>query len=401
VSRFASYRVGVNTIEAPWRTHGGPPVSVRRFVLPFLVGVLQIIGTFSAARFQPGRRSLDLLAVILLVLGPAALNFRRRYPIGVLAFTLAVTAIYWVLDYPRGPVFVSMIVAFFAAQMAKQRIAAILSLVIGYFSFVWLPYLVGKEPAPDWEKVLGAAAWLLVLFTISEIARSRRERAIEYERTRAEETKRRASEERLRIARELHDVLAHNISLISVQAGVALHLMDDRPEQAATALKAIKKTSDEALGELRSVLDVLRQGNEQPPRTPPSGLANLDDLFLGTEAAGLRVTKVVEGSQLPLSGEVDLAAYRIVQEALTNVTRHAKSAHATVTLTYGDNDLTIQIDDDGAGSSDVIPGGKGIAGMSERAAALGGSFAAGPRSEGGFRVVARLPLEPHHNRERA
>jgi signal transduction histidine kinase len=237
---------------------------------------------------------------------------------------------------------------------------------VGYASFLWLPYLVGEEPAPNWAQALGLGAWLLVLFTVSEIARSRRERALELARTRAEEAKRRASEERLRIARELHDVLAHNISLINVQAGVALHVTEDLPEPALDALTAIKQASVEALGELKSVLEILRQGHEGPPRTPTSGLAHLDELVAKTEAAGLRVTTRVEGTPRPLPRGVDLAAFRIVQEALTNVTRHAGRASAEITINYREGDVILQIDDDGRGqSSKVSSGGKGIAGMRE------------------------------------
>jgi signal transduction histidine kinase len=198
----------------------------------------------------------------------------------------------------------------------------------------------------------------------------------------------------MRIARELHDVLAHNISLINVQAGVALHLMDEQPGQSRSALAAIKQASNDALGELRSVLDVLRQGDEAPPRTPASGLAHLERLVAGAEATGLQVRTRVDGTPRPLPAGTDLAAYRIVQEALTNVTRHAGPASATVLIAYGENDLTVQVDDDGRGPVAAGNGsGNGIRGMRERVAALGGELAAGPRPGGGFRVKARLPLE--------
>jgi signal transduction histidine kinase len=212
--------------------------------------------------------------------------------------------------------------------------------------------------------------------------------------TRAEEARRRAGEERMRIARELHDVLAHNISLINVQAGVALHLMDEQPGQSRTALQAIKQASNDALDELRSVLDVLRQGDEAPPRSPASGLAELDSLVAGVSATGLEVRTRVEGVPRPLPAGADLAAYRIVQEALTNVTRHAGPASATVLVRYGQGDLTVQVDDDGRGPSATrSPGGNGIRGMRERMAALGGELSAGPRPGGGFRVQARFPLD--------
>jgi signal transduction histidine kinase len=218
---------------------------------------------------------------------------------------------------------------------------------------------------------------------LAELARTRAEQA----RTRAEQERRQASEERLRIARELHDVLGHHLSLISVQAGVGLHLMDERPEQARAALQAIKQASAEALREVRSVLGVLRAEDEQAPRSPAPSLANLDTL---AEDAGART--VVEGQPRELPAELDRAAYRIAQEALTNVRRHAgPSAQATITLAYAADGLTLRICDDGAGGvpSDT---GNGIAGMRARAAALGGTLTAGPGPAGGFQVEAHLPF---------
>jgi signal transduction histidine kinase len=192
-------------------------------------------------------------------------------------------------------------------------------------------------------------------------------------------------------------VLAHNISLINVQAGVALHLMEEQPAQARTALTAIKAASKDALGELRSVLDILRQVDEGPPRAPTAGLDDLDRLVSGAAAAGIDVRVVTEGTPRPLPPSVDLAAFRIVQEALTNVTRHAGQATATISLSYGDADLTVQVDDDGHGRPAVngvaAGGGNGIPGMKERAAALGGRLDAGPKPDGGFRVRSWLPLE--------
>jgi signal transduction histidine kinase len=198
-------------------------------------------------------------------------------------------------------------------------------------------------------------------------------------------------------------VLAHNISLINVQSGVALHLMDEKPEQARIALTAINEASADALREVRSVLGVLRGTGEKAPRAPTAGLDGLDDLVSRTTAAGVGVTLEVHGESRPLPASIDLAAFRIVQEALTNIVRHADAAAASVELTYGPDALTVQVDDDGRGSDASRAGGKasaphaegggnGIPGMRERAAALGGTLDAGPRSSGGFRVRARIPL---------
>jgi signal transduction histidine kinase len=386
--------------ETEWRGYPGPPPHIRRFLLPIVVGVIQIMGTRFASFRQPDRIDLDALGILLLAVGPVALMWRRRYPVVVLGVTLAATLGYLLLDYPRGPIFLGLIVAFVSTVLTGHRVAAAVSLVIGYVSFLWMPYLLGVEEAPGWAAALGLGAWLLVLLTVAEVARGRREQAIESARAHEEEERRRASEERLQIARELHDVLAHNISLINVQAGVALHLIDERPEQARTALAAIKDASNEALSELRSVLDVLRRGYEDPPRSPTLGLARIDDLVARTQAAGLPVSKRVEGVPRPLPAEVDLAAFRIVQEALTNVTRHAGGAGATVKVGYEENALTVQVDDDGRGKAATITGGgRGIRGMSERAAALGGVVKAGPRDGGGFSVVARLPLNEEGSKE--
>lgn len=383
-------------LEPSGRTHG-PWGDVA---LALIVGAVQIVATFFAGHNQPERTAFDAGAFALLGLGPAALLLRRRYPLAVLAATFAATLAYWLADYPRGPIFLALIVAYYTAEMAGLRLVARLSLIVGYASFLWLGYLLGVEPPPTLGQAIGLAAWLLVLLSVAEVVRVRRERALEAERTREEEMRRRAGEERMRIARELHDVLAHNISLINVQAGVALHLMDERPEQARTALAAIKQASKDALRETRSVLGVLRQVDEEEPRAPAPGLARLDDLVSGATATGLSVRTEIEGMPRRVPGEIDQAAYRIIQEALTNVTRHAGAASATVRVAYGDRDLVVQVDDDGPGTdargaSDSNPGGgHGIRGMRERAAAMGGELEAGPRGDGaGFRVRARLPLD--------
>jgi signal transduction histidine kinase len=375
------------------RIKGSTSVQGADILIALGSAVIQIAGTYFASRRQADRMDLDLLGILILTLGPASLLFRRRFPVAVLWFALGSTLTYLLLDYPRGPIFLALIIALVSAVMSGHRIAAVASLVVGYFSFTWLPSVVGSDPSPTWGSALALAAWLLVLFTVSEIARSRRERAAELAHIRAEEEKRRAGEERLRIARELHDVLAHNISLINVQAGVALHVTEDLPEQARTALTAIKQASGEALAELQSVLEILRTGYESHPRLPTSGLDRLDELVGKTKAAGLNVTTQVVGKPRALPPRVDLAAFRIVQEALTNVTRHAGQARAGVTISYREDELIVQIDDDGRGLvSKRLTGGKGIAGMTERAAALNGELQAGPLDDGGFRVRAILPL---------
>jgi signal transduction histidine kinase len=373
---------------------GGWPGHGRSFVLPLVIGAIQLTGTHFAGKDQPAAESLDALGALLLVAGPAALLLRRRYPATVLGAALAATFVYRLLDYPEGPIFLALIVAFVNAILAGRRVAAFATMIVGYTALQWIEPFLGHEDAPSAAEALGVAAWLLVVATVAEVVRTRRERFAEVTRAREEEARRRASEERLRVARELHDVLAHNISLINVQAGVALHLIDEQPEQARSALSAIKNVSNEVLNELRSVLDILRGSSEEPPLSPAPGLAQLDGLVTRNEAAGLHVRTEVKGAPRSLPAGVDLAAFRIVQEALTNVTRHAGPASAVVRVRYGDEDLTVEVEDDGRGlpGKPSAGGGRGIAGMRERAAALGGDLTAAPRTEGGWRVRARLPL---------
>ena len=394
-SGMAGLTVGRVTAEL------APPSPARfffgsRVALPVVVGAVQLMGTVFAAEHEPSRRDLDWLAFALLLGGPAALTLRRRYPVPVLLGAFTVTAAYELLGYGDGPIFISVAVAVVAAIMQGHRRAAIAVVALGYPTFVWGEFALGLEGAPEPAEAIAVGAWLIALLAVPEVFRVRRERFIEEARSRAEERRRRASEERLRIAQELHDVLAHNISLINVQAGTALHLLDEQPEQARPALTAIKDASNEALGELRSVLDVLRETSDGAPRSPTAGLAQLDTLIARTRVTGLEAGKRIEGEARKLHPSVDRAAFRIVQESLTNVRRHAGAAAAVVTLRYGTHALEIEVEDDGRGGSSAQSGsGNGIPGMRERAVALGGDFEAGPRADGGFRVRARLPYEAH------
>jgi signal transduction histidine kinase len=226
------------------------------------------------------------------------------------------------------------------------------------------------------------------------------ERTAELERAREELARRAVAEERLRLARELHDVVAHAMSVIAVQSGVGAHVADSRPEEVGKALAAIETTSRAALTELRRLLGVLRQDSEvQASLTPVPGLANLDSLLAEVGKAGLAVRLRVEGTPLQLPAGVDLSAYRIVQEALTNVVKHAGPAHAQVTIGYRDQEVTVEVTDDGRGAvppaSDGRAGtGHGLIGMRERVGAFNGDLEVGPRPGGGFRVAARLPLAP-------
>jgi signal transduction histidine kinase len=358
------------------------------------VGVLQLAITLSVAHGQESREGLDALAVGLILAGPAALYWRARAPVAVMVATLAPALAYWALDYPRGPVWLAAIVAFVSAVFMGRRAPAWILLGVAWAGLVFIPQLVGDDSAPTVGKAIGIAVWLFLLGEFAEIARSKRERHLELQRAEREKARAQAGQERLLIARELHDVLAHNVSLINVQAGVALHLLDEQPDRARPALEAIKVASAETLREMRSVLDIMRKPGEQPPRSPTAGVAGLDELVARTKAAGISVDARVTGSPRGLPASVDLAVYRIVQEALTNVARHAHPAAALVRLAYTDDSIEIVVEDDGLRAHEANGyGGNGIAGMRERVAALGGDFSAGPRPDVGFEVRARLPLD--------
>jgi signal transduction histidine kinase len=359
-------------------------------VLPVAVAVFTVVGTGFAQRFGTGPRLLDPLGGILLLAGPAALVARRWNPPLVFAGIAGVLLVYLAAGYPFGPVPLAAFVALGTTVGQGHRRAGY-ALAAVTFAGVLVVHVL-RNPGIGFP-LAGASAWLAWIAAFvagAELWRARRERREQARAAAAEAERRRGSEERLRIARDLHDVLGHHISLINVQAGVALYLMDDDPEQARSALTAIKQSSRDLLREMRSTLGVLRGVDEEPPHQPVAGLARLDELVEATRAAGLPVTVEIGGEPRELPPSVDTAAYRIIQEALTNTRKHAGPAHASVLLTYTEDGITMRIDDDGTGPAGSSDGGDGIPGMRERAAALGGMLTAGPRPGGGFRVDARL-----------
>ncbi len=352
----------------------------------------QVAGTVAVASTHH-HRAVPPLGLAVLTAGGATLLFRRRHPVAVLWAASGFALWYWSTGWPRGPIFEAQIVALVGAVLAGHRRAAIAALVAGFAAFQWVPELAGTHRGPTAVASLALGTWLLLLLVGSEWARARRQRSQAVARSLEEEARRIASDERLRIARELHDVLAHNISLINVQASTALHLADRQPERARAALATIKDASKEALVELRSVVGALRQVDEEVPRAPAPTLAHLGELVERSRAAGIDVRlECDEAGVLP--GAVDQAAYRIVQEALTNVVRHARGSTATVRITGSDGAVVVEVQDDGRGAAspvDLHTGGHGVAGMRERARALGGNLQAGPQPGGGYRVRAWLP----------
>ncbi|GAA4610721.1 histidine kinase [Actinoallomurus liliacearum] len=258
--------------------------------------------------------------------------------------------------------------------------------IINPFALVMLPAVVGSS-------VRLRRAYL-------DSLRARAEHA---ERMREEEARHRVTEERMRIARELHDVVAHHLALANAQAGTAAHLARTRPDQAQRILADLTGTTSSALRELKATVGLLRQtGDPDAPMEPAPGLARLPDLVASFRSAGLTVTVVTEGDPRPLSAGVDLTAFRIVQEALTNVTKHAAAQAARVRLAYSRDRLTITVTDDGDATIPAAPGpaaGFGLIGMRERALSVGGLLLAGRRPEGGFEVTTELPLRPRDTEE--
>ena len=370
-------------------------VDLRAVPRPALFGLIpltifQVGGTFGASHNQTGHRGLDVLAIAVAVLGPASLLLLFRWPRQVLAFVVAITATYLLRDYPYGPVFASLAIATIGTVVRGHRLTAWLGLAAVDTAFV-IQRLAYDDPW-SWSLLSGVVAWSLLVLAVGEVVRVRRERIVASRQARAEASRRQANEERLQIARELHDVVAHHISLINVQAGVALHIVDRKPEQAQTALEAIKDASKEALVELRSLVGILRDVDEEAPRKPTGTLASLDDLVERSGHAGLEVRKIVRGDVRPLPSSVELAALRIVQEAITNVVRHAGATRADIVLAYDAKTLTVTVEDDGHGFAPGDSGGTGIVGMRERAETLGGTLGVGPGPAGGTRVQASLPL---------
>jgi signal transduction histidine kinase len=348
-----------------------------------------LLGMFFAARYHPHSRPLDAIAIGLAVIAAGAIGIAWRWPFAAVGIALASVMVYHWRGYAPAAIDIALMVMLFnAAAPSRLRPALLLGglTVAGYLAVGLL--------SPSGLSIDG-----LVLGTLAVIASLGLGFAVAGQRAytrsrREEETQRRVTEERLRIARELHDVVSHSISTINVQAGVAAHVIEQQPEQARQALVTIKETSKQTLQELRGILQVLRQVDDVEPRAPAPTLAQLDTLVEAANRAGVPTTTSIVGSVRPLPPAIDLAAYRVVQESLTNVVRHAGRASAEVTISYEPSRILIGIDDDGNVSFEAgkAESGHGIAGMRERVAATGGGMEAGPRAGRGFSVRAWFPI---------
>jgi signal transduction histidine kinase len=353
-----------------------------------------------AARGLP--RGTLAVGYALVLVHTLPLAARRWFPGAVLALCVASGLAIAALGLPPETLGVAILVAVYSVAAYSGRRAALAGLAAAAVGSLAVQLTPGRfqNPTPVTNTLVIAAAWLLGYFVgvrrayIAELE----ERTAELEQAREELARRAVTEERLRLARELHDVVAHSMSVIAVQSGVGAHIADTQPEEAGKALAAIEATSRATLEELRRLLGVLRQDSEpQASLSPVPGLADLDSLLAEVAKAGLAVKLQVHGTRPPLPAGVDLSAYRIVQEALTNVVKHAGPARAQVVVGYHDRDVTVEILDDGRGAATSTGGGRagtghGLIGMRERVAAFGGDLEAGPGPDGGFRVAARLPL---------
>ncbi|HEV2784523.1 MAG TPA: histidine kinase [Actinophytocola sp.] len=327
----------------------------------------------------------------LLIISGLALAARRRTPVAVLAVTGVCALGYQAVgvDVPA----VAYLFAVYAAVRAGHRIVTVAASVIMLAALPLAALASGLYGTGEaFAQARGALelAWLIAAGAAGEALRQAERRADEAERTREETARRRADEERLHIARELHDSLTHQISVIKVQAEVAVHLARKRGEQVPEALLAIREAGREAARELRATLEALRDDDSAPPH----GLDHVPELVRRARSTGLDATLTIEGQRNGVPAAVDRTAYRIVQESLTNIARHAAARTATVRIDYRPDALVIRIDDDGKATSDTAPApGVGLLGMRERVTALGGRLRAAPRGEGGFTVHAELPVD--------
>ncbi|MFE4670720.1 sensor histidine kinase [Streptomyces sp. NPDC056716] len=375
-------------------------------VLAAAVLVCMIAGSFTDSHGDKGVtwgiRTPDALGLVLMTLGACALVLRRRAPMAVLAVTCALTAVENVSSAARAPVAMAAVVALYTVAARTDRHTTWRITLITTVVLAGSAMLAGPLPWYAQEN-LGIIAWTGIGATAGDAVRSRRafvdairERADRAERTREEEARRRVAEERLRIARDLHDVVAHHIALVNVQAGVAAHVMDKRPDQAKEALAHVRDASRSALNELRATVGLLRQSDDpEAPTEPAPGLGRLEELAGTFRNAGLTVEVARADQGVTLPAAVDLAAYRVIQEALTNVQKHAgTAAKAEVSVVRVGPDIEITVLDSGSGDS-LTPadgGGHGLLGMRERVSAVRGTLTTGPRYGGGFRVHAILPV---------
>ena len=394
------------------------PVLAQDALLAIFVAFMQVQGVVAKPADVGARPLTDFgyLGYALLIVSGLVLAVRRRWPVPVFITAAVASLAYYAAGFSDGPGWIGLFVALYTltAYGDGRRSLTIAGVGITVLATGWLMAAAGVVPRAAIGWVFFRIAASVMAAALGESVRSRRviaaealERARRAERTREEEARSRVDAERLRIAREVHDTVAHAIAVINVQAGVTAYLLGKREERARGALVTIEQTSTQALHEMRAVLGVLRDSDSG--RVPHPGLGQVGELTAMAREAGLDVELDVTSSTAPLPSAVDHTAYRILQESITNVIRHVGPTRVTVTLDYGTDVLEVRVTDDGtrdapgdgagnpqppastAKGSPAVPG-HGIAGMRERCGLLGGELTAGPRPRGGFEVKARLPL---------
>lgn len=329
-------------------------------------------------------RAVDALGIALIVASTLPVLVRRRYPVAALLSCVGAQIAYHALDYAHEALLPVAVVLIYTVSVSTSRISTLA--LVGVTSLALLAAVA--QDGPPGAEVISPLGWFVVAAVTGQAVRMHRAFL-------AAVTERHVAEERLRIARDLHDVLAHNIVVINSHAGVAAHLLDERADDPALApiarsLHTVADASSGVLAELRRTLDVLR-GNEVDARQPTPDLAGLADLATVTKSAGVAVEVETRGEARPLGSAVEVTLYRIAQEALTNVVKHAQARHAHVLLEYGTSDVRLTVTDDGRGADGAAPAGYGLVGMAERAHSVGGELAHGNEPAGGFRVTARVP----------
>ncbi|WP_328908247.1 sensor histidine kinase [Streptomyces sp. NBC_00234] len=363
------------------------PAGVTDWVIAVGVAAALLVTGMSA---QHSAAQLDLIGYALLAAGGLALAARRRAPVPVLAVTGLCAVGYQAAGFDVAAV--AFLFAVYAAVRAGHRVATAVASVALLAALPLAALASLHDTREAFAQARGALelAWLIAAAAAGEALRQAERRADEAERTREETARRRADEERLHIARELHDSLVHQISIVKVQSEVAVHVARKRGEEVPEALLAIQQAAREATRELRATLEALRDDD----KAPPHGLDDVPELVERARMTGLDTALTIEGLRQDMPAAVDRTVYRIVQESLTNIARHAAATTASVRIDYGPDALTVRVDDDGrATPSAASTPGVGLLGMRERVTALGGRLHAEPRTGGGFTVHAELPVE--------
>jgi len=358
--------------------------------------VFGLIGLFSNSGPAGAYKDPDALAVLFALAASLPYLGRRRAPVAVLTANIVAICGLGIIGYPFNTQAQMVLVGIYTVGSHSERRARIAG-VAAVGGGLLAAALFGFPNSTGADLVLTGAIYTGA-YLFGSTVRNRRlylgeleARAAELERERDEQARRAVTDERLRITQELHDVVAHSMGVIAVQAGVGAHVIDQDPAEAKRSLEAIAGTSRSTLAEIRRILGVLRDDGDATYQPAP-GLADLDRLVGDFEVAGLSVAVSVAGDPQPLPPGVDLTAYRIVQEALTNALKHAGPAHACVTVDYRPGEVRLDVSDDGRGiTATTTDGGHGLLGMRERVGVYGGTLRAGPTTGGGFSVAATLP----------